>query len=299
MANAIQAFTSQPLANQTSDNPFSNPYLLATLIIPHLETYLALHSEVRYLLLEYPPDHISTVLALQKLVGVDLMKVAQIVDSESTDLRPFTHIRGASISSDTKPQSPLGKPVGSATEDSRDLVHKANFLLTSGASDEEIANLIATVKKILMEVSQFYAPEETQRAPSADTRKPVRKSGPPPLTSSFSPLAKANSTRSQNPETPAVTSPPASVRPQSGRPPSVSETLRSVRTARTGRSTKTARFRRRPLTRDGAESFVTFDPAEDSDYDMEERRLMPMFMQKPSRKSRPNSRKALKFLGLA
>ncbi|KAM0330684.1 hypothetical protein ACHAQA_003636 [Verticillium albo-atrum] len=97
VANAMQAFTAQPLANQTHDNPFTNPYLLATLIIPHLEPYFVIHDEVRFLLLEYPPDHLATVLALQKLVGVDLMKVAAIVDSDAKGPLPFSHIRGASI----------------------------------------------------------------------------------------------------------------------------------------------------------------------------------------------------------
>jgi len=44
---------------------------------------------------------------------------------------------------------------------------------------------------------------------------------------------------------------------------------------------------------------MTYDPAGDSDYDEEERRLMPIFIQKRSQVQKPNSRKALKFLGLA
>ncbi|CRK16492.1 hypothetical protein BN1708_011781 [Verticillium longisporum] len=45
VANAMQAFTAQPLANQTHENPFTNPYLLATLIVPHLEPYFVIHNE--------------------------------------------------------------------------------------------------------------------------------------------------------------------------------------------------------------------------------------------------------------
>ena len=45
-------------------------------------------------------------------------------------------------------------------------------------------------------------------------------------------------------------------------------------------------------------SMYTFDPTEDSDYDVEEKRLMPLFLQKP-KKRKGDSRKALKFLGLA
>ncbi|KAG7106378.1 hypothetical protein HYQ44_013974 [Verticillium longisporum] len=45
VANAMQAFTAQPLANQTHENPFTSPYLLATLIVPHLEPYFVIHNE--------------------------------------------------------------------------------------------------------------------------------------------------------------------------------------------------------------------------------------------------------------
>lgn len=330
LANAIQAFTSQPLASQASDNPFQNPYLLATLILPHLETYLALHSEVRYLLLEYPPEHLSTILALQKLVGVDLMKVAQIVDSKSTDLGPFTHIRGESIGSENKGDRTLGKPVGAATNgDPLDAdVSKANFLLTSEASSTGISNFIATVGKILMGVSQFYAPEETRLTPAASPEPSSRdtaadnggtklKARPSVLSSRFSNYGKLHNSATAAAIAASAAAAPATDRssrvasssplgssptekPQ--RPASIAETVRS---SRTGRSTlrpgnRASRFQHlRPTTSDGAESFMTFDPADDSDYDMEERRLMPMFMQKPSKKPKPNTRKALKFLGLA
>lgn len=287
------------MTNQTSDNPFNNSYLLATLIIPHLETYLALHSEVRYLLLEYPPEHLSTILALQRLVGVDLMKIAQIVDSKSSDMDRFTHIRGTSINKDSKPQSPLGKPVGSAGAATDFTVSKANFLLTSSASDTEIATFIATVRKILMDVSKYYTPEETPQPPPPP-KKSATKNKPSPLSGNFSPFPKTGVTLS-----PTTPSPTHTVGPQglaspapSTKAASIAETVRTYRTTRTGRSTKKSKSRRRPPTADG-ESIMTFDPAEDSDYDMEERRLMPIFLQKPSKLQKPNSRKALKFLGLA
>ncbi|KAF4125890.1 hypothetical protein GMORB2_1136 [Geosmithia morbida] len=318
LANAIQAFTSQPLANQASDNPFNNPHLLATLIVPHMETYLALHSEVRYLLLEYPPEHLSTVLALQRLVGVDLMKVAQIVDSKNTDLGPFTHIRDASVSSEGKSsERPLGRPAGvSANGTSLDAdVSKANFLLTSEASETGISNFIATIGDILMSVSQFYMPDEVVRVTPAASPEPSsresdganRATRAPVLSSRFSHYGKLNGTITAAAITASAAASPAA-KPSSrvaspampSRSASISETVRTQRTSRTARSTKTmSRHLLRPTTADGAESFMTFDPADDSDYDMEERRLMPIFMQKPSRKPKPNTRKALKFLGLA
>lgn len=290
----MQAFTAQPLTNQTSDNPFNNPYLLATLIVPHLETYLALHSEVRFLVLEYPPEHLSTILALQRLVGVDLMKVAQIVDSESSDMGRFTHIRGASINNKEKSQNPLGKPVGSSAGSAADFtMSKANFLLTSSASDAEIATFIATVRKILMDISQFYTPEEPPQTPSEP--KSNLKSKLLSQSGNFSPFPKAGATLSPNSSSPTgivgvhgLASPAPSTKAAS-----IAETVRTFKTTRTGRS------RRKALPTADTESAMAFDPAEDSDYDMEERRLMPIFYQQPPKLQKPNSRKALKFLGLA
>lgn len=288
----MQAFTAQPLTSQTSDNPFNNPYLLATLIIPHLETYLALHSEVRYLLLEYPPEHLSTILALQKLVGVDLMKVAQIVDSNSGDLGAFKHIRGGSIDRASEKSGPLGKPAGSDV-----IVSKANFLLTSSANEAEIATFVATVRNMLIDVSQFYTPEE----PPAPAKKPsLQKAKPAPLAGNFSAFPKTNGL--QSPTTPkyGYMPPPLASPVSSTRPNSIAETVRTFKSRATAKTKRTKSTKqRRPPTQDGAESIMTYDPAEDSDYDFEERRLMPMFLLKPSRMQKPNSRKALKFLGLA
>ncbi|KAI8963360.1 hypothetical protein F5Y11DRAFT_149612 [Daldinia sp. FL1419] len=179
IANAMQAFTAQPLANQTQDNPFSNPLLLATLIIPHLETYMAAHSGTRFLLLEYPPEHLSTVLSLQRLVGVDLLKVAGILFSGDTSPQPYpgfkipprtttTHQRTDSgpgiLRSTTRSGATLlapsrSKKHGSAGETPS--FAKANFLLTSSANESEIATLISTIWKILIDISPFYIPEGT------------------------------------------------------------------------------------------------------------------------------------------
>ncbi|KAG9257595.1 uncharacterized protein F5Z01DRAFT_616414 [Emericellopsis atlantica] len=296
LANAMQSFTNQPLANQTSDNPFNNAYLLATLIVPHLETYLAMHAEVRYLLLEYPPEHLSTILALQKLVGVDLMKVAQLIDSESSDMARFMHLRGASISNQVKPQGPLGKPVGSTSETDIAVSH-ANFLLTSNASDTEIATFIATIRKILMSISQYYAPEEPLQPPAPPKKPSAAKQKPTPLLGSFSPFPR--STGPTSPITPGFNKSAKPSNAPSTRAASIAETVRTFKTSRTGKSTKNPKSKRGLAMTDGAESIMTYDPAGDSDYDEEERRLMPIFIQKRSQMQKPNSRKALKFLGLA
>lgn len=304
----MQAYTARPLADQASDNPFNNPYLLATLLIPQLETYLALHSEVRYLLLEYPPEHLGTIIAMQKLVGVDLMKVAQIIDSRSSDRLPFTHIRGASIGSQASsprrgvissmPPQPRQSRSSHSTTASEAHLSKANFLLTSSASESEIATFVATISKILADVSDFYIPE-----PQPNPKKPSpRKHKPAPLQSTFTAFPKPSITVPSTPITPSI--PGAPPRPSSPavstRAPSVSDTLRTTRISKS-RATHTrsrSKTSRRGKQAADAASMYTFDPAEDSDYDVEEKRLMPLFLQKPKRR-KGDSRKALKFLGLA
>ncbi|KAI1428867.1 hypothetical protein F5Y12DRAFT_710814 [Xylaria sp. FL1777] len=176
IANAMQAFTSQPLANQTQDNPFSNPLLLATLIIPHLETYIAAHSATRFLLLEYPTEYLSTVLSLQHLIGVDLLKVAGIIDAETSDPKSYRAYRKQS--SHTIASSPTSSPTrgsnatllspkafGPKSESPERIstspppFSKANFILTSTAGESEIATFISTIWKILIDISDFYIPE--------------------------------------------------------------------------------------------------------------------------------------------
>lgn len=190
IANAMQSFTAQPLTQQTHNNPFENPYLLACLIIPHLETYLLTHSRIRFLLLEYPAEHLATVLALQKLVGNKVVKVTGIIDSEatsptsdvpspssstysSTSFTVFNKINNSSLDSIN-----LGSP--SFPDNKSSLAHrrnysfsKANYLLTCSATEAEIAVFISTIWKLLIEVDSFYIPE---RSPSHGSRQGMGKS---------------------------------------------------------------------------------------------------------------------------
>ncbi|EMT73275.1 hypothetical protein FOC4_g10004641 [Fusarium odoratissimum] len=262
LANAMQAYTTQPLASQAKDNPFANSFLLATLIIPHLETYLALHAEVRYLLLEYPPEHLATVLALQKLVGVELMKVAQIVDASSKSI-PFTHLRGNSITSPEQgPVGRFGKTFPQNSGSGYDVtVSKANFLITSTATDAEIATFIATISRILSKTSDFYVPHEPPKKPSP------KKSKPPSITGTFSPFPRVPSATHSPPMSPALgASLGAALSGSSAVPsraPSIAETVKTV-----------------------------------NDWDQEDRRIMPLLEDKAERR-KGNSHKALKFLGLS
>ncbi|KAI9158670.1 hypothetical protein HJFPF1_06668 [Paramyrothecium foliicola] len=288
LAKAMQAFTAQPLANQTCDNPFNNPYLLATLIVPHLETYLALHPESRFLLLEYPQEHLATVLALQNLVGVDVVKVAQIVNTKSAQQLPFTHIRGASSEKNADDLSVLRehkRPPSSSTEVTFD---RANFILTSTATEAEIDEFMATVLKILTDISPFYKPEEGPRKPTILISKP-----PLSFQATSSSFSRPPSAYTRPVTSHSAAAPSHSLSPTSLRRSSLGETIDSATTP----SRRSGRRRRDSLLIDHASAY-TFDLNTDQDLDMEERRLMPMYMHKP-KPSKGNSSKALKFLGLA
>ncbi|KAF5661286.1 gastric mucin [Fusarium heterosporum] len=294
LANAMQTYTAQPLTSQTQENPFTNSFLLATLIVPHLETYIALHAEVRFLLLEYPPEHLSTVLALQKLVGVEMMKVAQIVDASSKNM-PFTHLRGNSIT--RTEQGPIGRvgktfPLNAGTGYNV-TVSKANFLLTSNASDAEISTFIGTISKILSKISDFYISEELPRKPSP------KKSKPTSITGTFSAFPRVPSAPYSPPMSPT---PGASLGTAFGgtstanpsRAPSIAET---VGTTKSNRS-KPSRTKSKSKTPAADTRSILTMYVDDSDWDQEDRRVMPLLERKSDRR-KANTHKALKFLGLS
>ena len=77
------------------------------------------------------------------------------------------------------------------------------------------------------------------------------------------------------------------------RPTSEAETLQTLKSAKSRQSR--SKPRGHAQTPSDTLSIMTLDPNDDSDYDMEERRLMPLFMKKVGT-CKPNSRKALKFL---
>lgn len=161
VVNAMQAFTRQPLAKQTH-NPFSDPTLLAALIIPHLDTYLSTNPNVHFLLIEYPAEHLPTILALQNLIGAEMMKIVGIVKggspSQST-LSRQTDTAESSTKPSVTPQACLHalSPPGAILSSSS--ISKANFLLVSTATAFETAAFVAAIRESLISISDFYIPE--------------------------------------------------------------------------------------------------------------------------------------------
>ncbi|KAK6077996.1 hypothetical protein SCUP234_06370 [Seiridium cupressi] len=321
IANAMQSYTCLPLAKQTLDNPFTNPLLLATLIIPHLETFLAAHNETRFLLLEYPPEHLSTVIALQRLVGVDILKVAGILGAEPLEPKPIRKYSvpgGKTIHTSDHPESELSttksktsatllSPKSGAHSGESPPFSKANFLITSSATESEIATLISTIWKILIDISPFYIPDDAPKP--AASLKILNNAEYAPLTTAkiMMGFQKALSVD--------YTSSSAEIKSKNQMKRS-SASLKSSRSVKSSKSKKTTHSSRTILqkllaqetggevdrlsTRPSGQRSSYFDVSEDEEgrFYQDERKYMPLYVKKPEVR-KGNSRKALKFLGLA
>jgi hypothetical protein len=161
-------------------------------LVPQIESYLASNTTTPLLILHYPSAHLATVLALRKLLGVDLLKIAGILDTLSYD-PPSLASRSKTPTS--KPPNPLSNDTVSSRSHGRlnslqqtreDLSNtlqrqtsvtsstalaarrtsttgvsfsKANYLLPSTATDAEITTFLGNIWKSLVEKSAFYTPE--------------------------------------------------------------------------------------------------------------------------------------------
>ncbi|KAI0205528.1 hypothetical protein F4808DRAFT_237080 [Astrocystis sublimbata] len=355
IANTMQAFTSQPLANQTQDNPFSNPVLLATLIIPHLETYIAANSGTRFLILDYPPEYLPTVTALASLIGTDIFKVAGIVKADANNRRsgssyrtPTLHRVVHSTSSASSSKSSLyssrsSKPAYESAEKMSPAtpspsLSKANFVITSAATESEIATLITSIWRTLIEISPSYIPEgaHTHYDDAFSSSSPLNiKEQYPPLLRAAVMLGFARMPEDELRDIPHnyvssgthVDLPAPTHRRGSSTKSSKSSTTetirsnsssrgapRSPRSPRTPRSPRAAHYQPSKLrhgvnrdsgasdrteTGDGASFYDLEDEGEQGQFDAEERKYMPLWRQDGEPPRRANRSKALKWLGLA
>lgn len=355
IANTMQAFTSQPLTNQTQDNPFTNPLLLATLIIPHLETYIAAHSAIQFLILEYPGEYLSTVLALQHLIGMDLLKVAGVIDAEASSpkSRPalkkpgfYTAAPPTTTSSGKEPSPVLlspkvYNPKSETTEKaqlSRLSFTGANFILTSTATEAEIATMISTIWQILIEISPSYIPQDVTRSnwKQSPSNTPLPSSSVFYLQDKDAPFLRAaailgfvSSPEDEQPlrkaranyvstgtyaDLPAPMQRPLT--PVRSTKASVAEAFPGSPTPRTPRTPRTAQAQHRKLrhllgrdpatfpvaggveTADAASYYDVEDEDDNGQFDAEERKYMPLWSHDGSPR-RGSSYKALKWLGLS
>jgi hypothetical protein len=105
-------------------------------------------------------------MALQRLIGEDIFKVAGILEGDDSEVGRFKR-RDSAISTWSRasdiPKSPNRTSTDSLKGLGRDSFAKANFLLLSSAPDSEICNFITTIRNTLIEVSDFYIPEPVPR----------------------------------------------------------------------------------------------------------------------------------------
>ncbi|RYP29239.1 hypothetical protein DL767_006838 [Monosporascus sp. MG133] len=334
VVNAMRTLSTQPSSDHALDSPFTNPCFLATLVIPFLETYMALHPKTQFLLLEYPPEHLGTILAMQQLIGGDLLKVAGILDDSAGELRPGpsgveAEKRHAAATAPGAGLLDSGTPPRTAPSFS-----KADFLLTSSATESEIATLISAVWKILVDRSPSYIPDGaawTSETARDSPQNPGGGSENEPLAQSphvesgirYTPLDRAAVMMGfQSPPSTSAShgggrpEPPEShPRPRVPRAPSPATSSRSSIAGTIRKGSQRAKPRSvlgRELDVDDGSAVARPDPAssscdpfedyqDDDDEDgrlaAEERKYLPLSMRRREIR-RGNSRKALKFLGI-
>ncbi|KAK7948937.1 uncharacterized protein PG986_009823 [Apiospora aurea] len=328
VANAMQSFTSQPLTNQTENNPFGNPLRLATLLVPHLENYITAHPQTWFLTLEYAPEHLSTVLCLQRLIGVDLFKIAAILSpdppktkrghSKSGPLSNKTFGSGSSVMSRSSSIKSIvaSSPSPGNQSPGAEAFSKANFVLTSQVSESEIALFVSTVLSVLMSKSSFYVPERPPPVLSHRESKAslVERPRSPPMPSpDYTSLISRMSAQTQNlqgtepPALPALTPLSTLFDTQASKPQSPMETpedevkpmssAKSIQSIRSRKSTKVHKLLGHSVKPSVDSRFEAWDD-EDAAFWAEERKYMPFFLD-PSARKKTSSQKALKWLGLA
>ncbi|TGO40322.1 hypothetical protein BHYA_0039g00640 [Botrytis hyacinthi] len=185
IASAMQTFMSQPPPARKGLDPMNDPRLLADLIVPHLELYLATNSLVRFLVLSFPFDQIATVIALRSLLGSDLVRVAGVLDTLSSDPPSFAKpplsqfhsshrsydfaISTAHRRPDISDRNILKSSLDASKEadvellsrppSSYSLFFKADYHLPSTASSLEIENFLYLIRKNIVERLSWYSVE--------------------------------------------------------------------------------------------------------------------------------------------
>lgn len=219
IASAMQTFTTQSLSyqSQSSTSPFSSPMLLASLLVPQLEIYLANNISTRLLIIHYSSSHLPTILALRHLVGADTLKIVGILDSSnplsknaaSNPSRPVgnrlsnanvaalndrTRLSSRSSGRSTRNHSPNQSIEfkHNSSEPRSTSFLRANYLLPSTATDVEIATFLSNITDHLIEKSSYYTPEPTLYSPRK-LSSPLSPSFPPTANSTSGPRKPKNS----------------------------------------------------------------------------------------------------------
>ncbi|CAG8959967.1 hypothetical protein HYFRA_00012684 [Hymenoscyphus fraxineus] len=187
ISNVLQNYRDTPFTSQGTFNPLSDPQVLAALLVPQLEAYLASNKRIQLLILRFTPIHFATVLSLRLLLGMDIFRVAGVLNSRTHDHPPCASESSAGISrgnstsivadlvvsrirqrhskaeslrilnmNQSKPTADLeSAKQGLKASDTENAVSfaEANHLLPCTANDSEIASFIAGIWKALQQDS--------------------------------------------------------------------------------------------------------------------------------------------------
>jgi hypothetical protein len=311
----------------------SNPEVLATCIVPQIEAYLAINTSTRILVLHYPFNHLATIIALRKIIGQDVLKIAGIMDSTSSDppsavSRPrtpkanplsdkSTSIRSSvahSHSGDSSPRKTfVTSQVSSNNHQSKKSevsFSKANYLLPSIATNAEISSFLSGIWTSLVEISAFYNPEPEPK-PTIFEKPPLP---PTPATSTFqrdpphSPASLRHGSTSRESKIARLTgsSIPGSTPSRTSNGYKSHKHAPSI--ASTVRTTNSERVRREDtrIEKEWENFYIGEEDSEDDDYDRmvmgrSMARIVPEVKVVTSEGKMPkrSTKKALKWLGLA
>ena len=209
----MEAFTSQSLSAQAGGNPFSQPSLLAELIIPYIESYRSTADPRELVVLQYPSYYLSTIIALRELLGYPSLHVAAIVNG-ATILQSQLPIKrsNSAISprrkTSTRRSDRLASPSVHSQTRSNDTPQasaalqtpfsKADFLLSNTATENEISIFISSLSKDLTQNYSFYAPDTPLDTSSPSSPTMSSASSHPPYTppspkrTFFSPMSESH-----------------------------------------------------------------------------------------------------------
>lgn len=303
--------------------PTIDARLLATLLIPQLEMYLATNLCVRFLVIQYPPSHLPIVLALRDLIGTSLMRVTGLLNSNAEpatfpsrlpnplsksvmDARRqrFTRILEDDYMADIRaPPIPARAPGRPSIANEMVTFARTNYLLPSGSNELEIKSFLDGIFDALVQRSLWYAPEPPTFYPPPPPAPPSR---------GFS-LSRAGSHGRSGLSLKApksilmnAFSSSSSSGPRPGYASSIASSIRTVTTTYTTATEKSRKHRERAQSdKDWENFYIASEDEDDDDWDrmvMGRRlaRIVPTEIPKPGefRQTAP-TKKALKWLGLA
>lgn len=115
----------------SSPNPLSDPDLMASLLVPHIEAFLANNTSTRLLILHYSAADLPIVFALRRLLGADLLKISGILDTLASDPVPTSFVEA--IPQPLTPSSPNAHPLSNQNT----IPRRSSARLTSGSTRKQ------------------------------------------------------------------------------------------------------------------------------------------------------------------